>query len=79
MNGDALCSAKSHIDLWDYSAWPEVERRMTEVEFHLVYQGSLPAAGQGGGKTRAREKHDIRKVFHRQLAFLWDTHPFLIL
>jgi hypothetical protein len=46
------------------------------VEFHLVYQGKLPAAGQSN--TRAREKQDIRKVFHKQLASLWNTHPFLI-
>jgi hypothetical protein len=48
------------------------------MEFHLVYQGSLPAAGQGGKKTRTKEKHEIRKVFHKQLASLWKTHPFLI-
>ena len=48
------------------------------MEFHLIYQGSLPAAGQGGGKTRVKEKHSIRKVFHKQLASLWNTHPFLI-
>jgi hypothetical protein len=46
------------------------------VEFHLVYQGKLPAAGQSN--TRAREKQDMRKVFHKQLASLWTTHPFLI-
>ena len=48
------------------------------MEFHLVYQGRLPAAGQGGKKTRTREKHNIRKVFHKQLAALWKTHPFLV-
>jgi hypothetical protein len=46
------------------------------MEFHLIYQGKLPAAGQSN--TRAREKQDIRKVFHKQLASLWTTHPFLI-
>jgi hypothetical protein len=50
----------------------------TEVEFHLVYQGELPAAGQGGGKTRTREKQDMRKVFHKQLSRLWETQPFLV-
>lgn len=69
---------KSHSDEWNYCAWSRLEKRQREMEFHLVYQGSLPAAGQGGGKTRAREKHDIRKVFHKQLASLWRTHPFLI-
>ena len=47
------------------------------MEFILVYQGSLPAAGQGGGKTRSREKQEMRKVFHKQLANLWETQPFL--
>jgi hypothetical protein len=45
------------------------------MEFHLVYDGKLPAAGSGG--TRAKEKHVIRKVFHRQLMNLWRTQPFL--
>jgi hypothetical protein len=48
------------------------------MEFHLVYQGELPAAGQGGGKTRTAEKHAIRKVFHKQLSSLWRIHPFLV-
>jgi hypothetical protein len=70
--------ANSFMDeFWD-SPWPKIGPGEREVEFHLVYQGSLPAAGQGGGKTRAREKHDIRKVFHKQLSSLWRTHPFLI-
>jgi hypothetical protein len=69
---------KSHIDVWDYAPWPILDKEWREVEFHLIYQGSLPAAGQGGGKTRAREKHDMRKVFHKQLSSLWKTHPFLI-
>lgn len=46
------------------------------MEFHLVYQGKLPAAGQSN--TRSREKHEIRKVFHKQLAQLWRTQPFLL-
>ncbi len=64
----------SHIDHFSYSEWPEVGEGQTEVEFHLLYQGKLPAAGQS---TRAREKHDIRKVFHIQLGSLWNTQPFL--
>ena len=47
------------------------------MEFNLIYQGKLPAAGQSN--TRAREKQDIRKVFHRQLAVLWDLQPFLVM
>jgi hypothetical protein len=48
------------------------------LEFHLVYQGELPAAGHGGGKTRAKEKHEIRKIFHKQLETIWRIHPFLV-
>lgn len=46
------------------------------MEFHLIYQGKLPAAGQGS--KRSREKQDIRKVFHKQLVNLWNTQPFLV-
>jgi hypothetical protein len=45
------------------------------MEFHLVYRGRLPAAGGGG--TRVREKQDMRKIFHKQLANLWTTEAFL--
>jgi hypothetical protein len=67
----------SHVELLSYSPWPQLEAGEIEVEFHLVYQGNLPAAGHGGGKTRTREKHAMRKVFHKQLVNLWKTHPFL--
>lgn len=67
---------RNHVDLFNYSEWPEAEEGQTEVEFHLIYQGKLPAAGQSS--TRAREKHDIRKVFHKQLVSLWNTQPFLV-
>lgn len=70
------CKIGLHTDIFDYAEWPRIEAGQSEVEFHLVYQGKLPAASQSA--TRAREKHDIRKVFHRQLASLWDTHPFLV-
>lgn len=43
------------------------------MEFRLIYQGKLPAAGRTN--TRTVEKHDIRRVFHQQLAELWRTHP----
>lgn len=63
------------VDIWEYSQWPEGDAGNNAMEFHLVYQGRLPAAGQSS--TRSREKQDIRKVFHRQMASLWSTHPFL--
>jgi hypothetical protein len=42
------------------------------VEFHLTYEGRLL------GASEAKHKHAIRKVFHRQVRRLWDTHPYLI-
>jgi len=45
------------------------------MEFRLVYEGPLKAAGSGG--TRAAEKHDIRKLLHKQLARLWQAIPHL--
>ena len=67
--------ADSHVDIWNYAEWPQMGKEETEVEFHLVYQGKLPAAGQSS--TRAREKREIRKVFHKQLVSLWGTQRFL--
>jgi hypothetical protein len=71
----AIEELESHIDTWNYSEWPALEGQRS-MEFHLIYQGKLPAASQTS--TRAREKHDMRKVFHKQLAVLWKTQPFLI-
>ncbi len=45
------------------------------MEFHLIYQGKLHAASQSNPRTR--EKHEIRKEFHKQLSILWATQPFL--
>lgn len=45
------------------------------MEFRLIYEGPLKAAGGGHGKTRSREKHLIRKKFHKQLAQLWEVTP----
>jgi hypothetical protein len=39
------------------------------MEFTLRYQGDLPACTQS--KSRTYEKHEIRKVWARQLAELW--------
>jgi hypothetical protein len=45
------------------------------VEFRLIYEGPLKAAGSGKGGTRSAEKHEIRKVLHQQLACLWRAIP----
>jgi hypothetical protein len=43
------------------------------MEFRLIYKGSLPAQGSGGGRTR--EEQLLRKHFHKQLRELWKQHP----
>ena len=45
------------------------------MQFRLTYRGKLPAATRND--SRAKEKHEIRRVFRHQLAELWRTHPFL--
>jgi len=45
------------------------------MEFRLLYQGPLPAAGNAGKSRRAREKHQLRKCFNQQLRELWKQHP----
>lgn len=51
------------------------------LEFRLTYEGKLastrgkPEPGQIEG--RAQHKHDIRRVFHKQLDRLWSTNPAL--
>jgi hypothetical protein len=45
------------------------------MEFRLTYKGRLPAQSGGGGGGRLREKHLIRKDFHKQLRELWRQHP----
>jgi len=45
------------------------------MQFRLVYQGRLPAAGSSG--TRNKEKHEIRKTIHMQLSELWRRQSIL--
>jgi hypothetical protein len=45
------------------------------VEFRLLYDGPLKAAGSGGSGRRVSEKHAIRKALHKQLAQLWQVVP----
>jgi len=45
------------------------------VEFRLIYEGHLPAAGSS--KNRAKEKQAIRRFLHPQLRALWEKHPAL--
>lgn len=45
------------------------------VEFKLIYRGRLPAVSRSS--TRSKEKHEIRKVLHRQLREFWKAQKFL--
>ena len=51
------------------------------MEFQLTYDGPLYAAQRdinpGQRDNRRDHKHDIRKVFGRQLNRLWETNSFL--
>lgn len=53
------------------------------MEFRLTYQGPLkstqkdPVSNQAD--ARAEHKHEIRRVFHKQLKKLWNSVPHLIL
>jgi hypothetical protein len=42
------------------------------MEFRLTYEGAL--LGSSRTDTRAEHKHEIRKVFHKQLQRLWTIH-----
>ena len=42
------------------------------MEFRLLYQGELLPSGN---RSRPKEKHAIRRVFHPQLRRLWSIHP----
>lgn len=65
-----------HTVTFCYEPWPEVVSGEAEqVQFRLIYQGRLPAQSQTDCRTK--EKHEIRKVLHKQLRQLWDKHPFL--
>lgn len=45
------------------------------LEFRLTYEGALK--GASNGNKRAPHKHEIRRVFNRQLRTLWETEPYL--
>lgn len=45
------------------------------MEFRLIYTGPLPSENRRN--PRAREKHKIRKAFHKQLQELWKQNPLL--
>lgn len=57
--------------------WDEFPEGWPEVEFRLIYEGPLKAAGAGRGGGRVQEKHEIRKYLHPQIQRLWDITPHL--
>jgi hypothetical protein len=50
--------------------------RGEQLNFTLVYRGELPSAS--GGSARVKEKHVLRKAFHKQLKELWKVQPTLL-
>ena len=45
------------------------------MNFILTYVGELPSASSGN--ARVKEKHVLRRVFHKQLKELWRVQPTL--
>jgi hypothetical protein len=45
------------------------------MEFRLTYEGIL--LGSSSGNPRGKHKHEVRRVFHKQLRRFWDIHPYL--
>ncbi len=43
------------------------------MQFRLTYEGTLLGASRND--SRAKHKHDIRKIFHPQLKCVWETFP----
>jgi len=58
-----------------YAVWPTLQEGGIEIQFRLIYEGQLPPSTSG--KLRKDEKHEIRKVFHKQLSELWERVEFL--
>jgi hypothetical protein len=52
---------------------PDYESRQAEMEFKLTYEGLLKAATNNNNQVK--HKHEIRKVFHKQLKRLFELHP----
>lgn len=57
---------------WKSSYWDDYACR-PDMEFRLVYEGPLPAAGRSGGAGRNPDKHRIRRYLHPQLKQLWKV------
>lgn len=51
---------------------PDIHAEDADMQFRLTYEGRLASAGG----HLSKHKHEIRKVFHRQLKSFWDFNPF---
>jgi hypothetical protein len=47
----------------------------TAVEFRLIYQGKLPS--ESHADSRVKDKHRIRRIFHKQIADFYTHNPYL--
>jgi len=45
------------------------------LEFRLIYKGPLKPESASSGSGNVKQKHAIRREFHRQLSELWKQHP----
>jgi hypothetical protein len=52
---------------------PDFGKERDLMEFRLTYEGVLLGASKNN--TRAAHKHEIRRVFHKQLKRLFELHP----
>lgn len=52
---------------------PACDEAAEWMEFRLTYEGRLLGASRTN--SRAAHKHEIRRIFHRQLAHLFKLHP----
>jgi hypothetical protein len=52
---------------------PACEGALDWMRFRLTYEGLL--LGSSRSDSRAKHKHEIRRIFHRQLARLFAVHP----
>lgn len=56
---------------WQAIEWENIALREDRLKFRLIYEGQLSASGG------PQQKHAIRKVLHKQLAYLWSVNPAL--
>ncbi len=63
---------------WDSGVYEDDELSGPLMQFRLVYEGPLSSAAKKDGGKAQKERHAIRRVIHRQLKHLWNTHPTLL-